>query len=134
MATYFRHLTVNFNLHTGVKQPDMTSKDRFYKAYSPLKFKLRPRDDIYLDLRFDIQTPETLEPWLNLMPSLKGIVLHIENNDWVENKTKDNRIQLNILNRSFSHTIDVKKDECIGFIFLLGQQVTDSITTKYNLK
>ena len=54
MATYFRHLTVNFNLHTGVKQPDMTSKDRFYKVYSPLKFKLRPRDDIYLDLRFDI--------------------------------------------------------------------------------
>ena len=81
MATYLRHLTVNFNLHTAVKQPDMTSKDRFYKVYSPLKFKLRPRDDIYLDLKFNIQTPETLEPWLNLLPSLKGIGLHIENND-----------------------------------------------------
>ena len=134
MATYFRHLTVNFNLHTGVKQPDMTSKDRFYKVYSPLKFKLRPRDDIYLDLRFDIQTPETLEPWLNLLPSLKRIGLHIENDDWVENKTKDNTIQLHILNRSFNHTIDVKKPQCIGFIFSLGEQVTDSITTKYNLK
>ena len=54
MATYFRYLTVNFNLHTGVKQSDMTSKDRFYKACSPLKFKLRPRDDIYLDLRYSI--------------------------------------------------------------------------------
>ena len=134
MATYFRHLTVNFNLHTGVKQPDMTSKDRFYKVYSPLKFKLRPRDDIYLDLRFDIQTPETLEPWLNLLPSLKRIDLHLENDNWVENKTKDNTIQLHILNRSFNHTIDVKKTQCIGFIFLLGEQVTDSITTKYNLK
>ena len=134
MATYFRHLTVNFNLHTGVKQPDMTSKDRFYKVYSPLKFKLRPRDDIYLDLRFDIQTPETLEAWLNLLPSLKRIGLHIENDDWVENKTKDNTIQLHILNRSFNHTIDVKKIQCIGFIFLLGEQGTDSITTKYNLK
>ena len=55
MATYFRHLTVNFNLHTGVKQPDMTSKDRFYKVYSPLKFKLRPR---YL-LRFKIRYSNT---------------------------------------------------------------------------
>ena len=134
MATYFRHLTVNFNLHTGVKQPDMTSKDRFYKVYSPLKFKLRPRDDIYLDLRFDIQTPETLEPWLNLLPSLKGIGLHTENNDWAKNKTKGSTIQLHILNRSFTRTIDIKKDQCIGFIYLLGQQVTDSITTKYNLK
>ena len=52
--TYFRHLTVNFNLQTGVKQPDMTSTDTFYKVYSPLKFKLRPRDDIYLGLKFDI--------------------------------------------------------------------------------
>ena len=134
MAANFRHLTVNFNLHTRVKQQDMTSKDRFYKVYSPLKFKLRWRDDIYLDLKFDIETPETLKPWLNLLPSLKGIGLHIENDDWIQNKTKDNTIQLHILNRSFTYTIDIKKDQYIGFIFLLGEQVTDSITTKYNLK
>ena len=122
MATYFRHLTVNFNLHTGVKQPDMTSKDS-------------DQEMIYLDLGFDIQTPETLEPWLNLLPSLKRIGLHIENDDWVENKAKDNTIQLHILNRSFSHTKDVKKPQCIGFIFsFFREQVTDSITTKYNLK
>ena len=119
MATYFRHLTVNFNLHTGVKQPDMTSKDRFYKVYSPLKFKLRPRDDIYLDLRFDIQTPETLEPWLNLLPLLKRIDLHLENDNWVENKTKDNTIQLHILNRSFNHAIDVKKTPMYWFHFFI---------------
>ena len=134
MAAYFRHLTVNFNLHSRVKQQDITSKDRFYEVYSPLKFKLRPRDDIYLDLKFDIQTPETLKPWLNLLPLLKGIGLHIENSDWIQNKAKDNTIQLHILNRSFTYTIDIKKDQCIGFIFLLGEQITDSITTKYNLK
>ena len=134
MATYFRHLTVNFDLHAGVKQPDMTPKDRFYKVYSPLKFKLRPRNNIYLDLRFDIQTPETLESWLNLLPLLKGFGLHIQNDDWVKNKTKDNTTQLHILNRSFTHTIDIKKDQCIGFIFLLSEQITDYITMKYNLK
>ena len=46
----------------------MTDKDKFYKVYSPEKFKLRPRDDIYLDLKFEIQTPETIEAWLNLLP------------------------------------------------------------------
>ena len=132
MEIHFRHLTGNFNLYTGVKKLHMTSKDRFYKVYSPEKIKLRPGDDIHLDLKFDIQTPEILSPWLNILPSLKTMGLHIENDDWAENKTKDNTIQLHILNRSFTYTIDTKKDQCIGFIFLLGEQITDNITTKYN--
>ena len=111
----------------------MTNKDKFYKVYSPEKFKLRPRDDIYLDLKFDIQTPETIEPWLNLLPSLKSLGLHIENEDWAPNKTKDNTIQLHILNRSFNYTASIKKNQCIGFIFLLGERATDTIHTKYNV-
>ena len=133
MSVYYRHLTVNFNSYVGIKQPNMTDKDKFYKVYSPEKFKLRPRDDIYLDLKFDIQTPETIEPWLNLLPSLKSLGLHIENEDWVSNKTKNNTIQLHILNRSFNYTASIKKNQCIGFIFLLGEQATDTINTKYNL-
>ena len=133
MSTYYRYLTANFNSYIGIKQPNMTDKDRFYKVYSPEKFKLKPRDDIYLDLKFDIQTPETIEPWLNLLPSLKSLGLHIENEDWASNKTKDNTIQLHILNRSFNYTASIKKNQCIGFIFLLGKQATDTINTKYNL-
>ena len=89
MATYFRNLTVNFNLYVGIKQPDMTTEDRFYKVYSPEKFKLRLREDIYLNLKFDIQTADTIQPWLNLLPSLKGIGAHIVNEDWTSNKIKD---------------------------------------------
>ena len=133
MSTYYRYLTVNFNSYIWIKQPNMTGKDRFYKVYSPEKFKLKPRDDIYLDLKFDIQTPETIEPWLNLLPSLKSLGLHIENVDWVWNKTKNNTIQFHILNRSFNYTASIKKNQCIGFIFLLGEQATDTINTKYNL-
>ena len=58
--------------------------------------------------------------------------LYIENDDWAENKTKDNTIQLHILNRSFTYIIDTKKYQCISFAFLLGEQITDNITTKYN--
>ena len=67
MSVYYRHLTVNFNSYVGIKQPNMKEKDKFYKVSLPEKFKLRPRDDIYLDLKFDIQTPETIEAWLNLL-------------------------------------------------------------------
>ena len=133
MSVYYRHLTVNFNSYIGIKQPNMTDKDKFYKVYSPEKFKLRPRDDINLDLKFDIQTPETTEAWLNLLPSLKSLGLHIENEDWASNKTKDNTIQLHILNRSFNYTASIKKNQCIGFIFLLGERATETIHTKYNL-
>ena len=132
MSVYYRHLTVNFNSYIGIKQPNMTDKDTFYKVYSPEKSKLKPRDDIYLDLKFDIQTPE-IEVWLNLLPSLKSLGLHIENEDWASNKTKDNTIQLHILNRSFNYTASIKKNQCIGFIFLLGERATDTIHTKYNL-
>ena len=42
-------------------------------------------------------------------------------------------IQLRILNRNFNYTIDVKKNQCIGHILLLGEHATDKINTKYNL-
>ena len=92
MSVYYRHLTVNFNSYVGIKQPNMTDKDKFYKVYSPEQFRLKPRDDIYLDLKFDIQTSETIELRLNLLLSLKALGLQIENEDWASNKTKDNII------------------------------------------
>ena len=133
MSFYHRHLNVAFNSYVGIKQPNMTNKEKCYKVYLPEKFKLRPKEEIYLDLEFNIQTPETIDPWLNLLPSLKGIGLHIENEDWTSNKTKDSAIQLHVLNRSFNYEINVKKKQCIGFIFLLGEKYPDIINTKCNL-
>ena len=110
MTTYFENLTVTFNSYVGIKNPDMTKRDRFYKIYSPKKFKLRPREDIYLDLKFNIQMPDRIEPWLNLLPSLKSTGLKIENDDSKDNLTEDNTIQLHILNTSFFYAIDIKKN------------------------
>ena len=70
----------------------MTAKGDFDEIYSPKKFKLTPRDDIYLDLKIKINVPNTLEPWINLLPSLKGLGLKIEDNDWVSNKTKNDSV------------------------------------------
>ena len=110
MTTYFENVTVTFNSYVGIKNRDMTKPDKFYKIYSPKKFKLRPRGDIYLELEFNIQMPDRIEPWLNLLPSLKSTGLKIENDDWKDNLTKDNTIQLHILNTSFFYAIDIKKN------------------------
>ena len=95
----------------------MTDKDKFYKIYSPEEFKLAPRKDIYLDLKFDINTPPEIESWLNLLPSLKTLELKLENEDWVSNKTKDNTIQLHILNSSFTYTARIKKINLLVLFF-----------------
>ena len=63
--------------------------------------------------------PETIDPCLNLLPSLKELGLHIKNEDWASNKTNDNTIQLHILNRIFNYIASIKKNQCIGFIFLI---------------
>ena len=109
MASFYRYLNVEFVSHTDTKQPNMTDAVRFYKVYLPEKFKLAPREDIYLDLKFKINAPPGIEPWLNLLPSLKTLGLKLENEDWVSNKTKDKTMQLHILNRSFTYTRKIKK-------------------------
>ena len=125
--SYFKHLTVTFNSYTRIKQPDMTDEYKFYKVYSPLKFKLRPREDIYLDLKFNLKTSKELEPWMNILPSLKGFGLNVANQDI----TKNNMIQLHLLNQSFAYTIEVKKEQCIAFITLLGVSSYHIINTEY---
>ena len=81
MSVYFRNLTANINSLVGIKKPNMTENDKFYEVYSPENTKLIPREDIYLDSKFNIQMLETIAPLLNLFPLLKGMGLHIENED-----------------------------------------------------
>ena len=75
----------NMSVYNRIICRNQTTKNdrqrQIFKVYSPEKFKLRPRDDIYLGLKFDIQTPETIERWLNLLPLLKSLGLHTENKD-----------------------------------------------------
>ena len=108
---------VQIDSHSQVNQPNMTDNGNFYKIYSPKKLKLRPRDNIYLDLKIKINVPNTLEPWINLLPSLKGLGLKIEDNDWVSNKTKNDTIQLHILNGSFTRTIEIRQSKLLRFYF-----------------
>ena len=125
------YLNIEIESHTQVNQPDMTTTQDFYKNYSPKKSKLKPRDDIYLDLKIKMKVTNTLEPWINLLASLKWLGLKTEDNDWLSNKTKNDTIQLRILNRSFTKTFEIRKNQVTAFMFLLGQKSADIINTKY---
>ena len=60
--------------------------------------------------------------------------LSIEDHDWKDNKTKQNTIQLHLLNKSFIYTVNFSEKQCIGFTFLLGERYNNKITTEYILK
>ena len=61
-STHFNLVNITINLIVGGKQPEMHKPNRFYKIFSPGKLKLKQRDDIYLDLKFNIETPTQIEP------------------------------------------------------------------------
>ena len=58
----FRTLLVKFKGCSKYKQPDLFSFENFYTIYSPKKFKLGPREDIMLDLKFNVRTSKELDP------------------------------------------------------------------------
>ena len=108
MTTYFNNLNIEISHKKYIQPPELEDKS-FYKIYSPEAFTLRPRDDIYLGLKFKIDAPTQIELWINLLPSLKQFDLRIENQDWCSNKLKGKTIQLHILNRHFTRTVRIKK-------------------------
>ena len=96
-------------------------------TYSSKKFTLKPRDNIVLDLKFNIATSNELDPWISLLPTLKANGLAIVEKRETPKKT----IELHLQNQSYYYTIKVKKEQCIAFIFLLGKLNTDIIKTEY---
>ena len=133
MTTYFNHVNIEIASYTHVKQPAFDGTKAFYHIYSPESFMLRPRDDIYLDLKIKINTPAHLEAWINLLPSLKERGFKTEEHKCSANKLKDDTIQLHILNRSSTYTTYIKKNQIIADMFLLGEKATDKIPTKYSI-
>ena len=125
---YFRKLSVTFDSYVGIKQPALTNSENFYSIYSPQKFTLKPRDDIVLDLKFNITTPKELDPWISLLPTLKANGLTIINKCETPKKTTE----LHLQNQSYCYGINIIKGQCITFIILLGKLNTDIIKTEYN--
>ena len=132
MTVYFQTLKVEISSYEDIKQPELNKNGSFCIIYSPEKFKLRPRDSIFLDLKFKLTAPKKLEVHINLLSYLKERFLSIENHAWESNNLTDGTIQLDILNKSFYNTANIKKNQETGYIFIMHQKYNEKIVTLYN--
>ena len=71
MTTYFKTVEIKIGASEDVKRSVLNKNNSFYIIYSPEKFKLRPRDNILLDLKIKVDVSKSLEAWINLLPCLK---------------------------------------------------------------
>ena len=88
-------------------------------------------DDILLDLKIKVNATESLQAWINLLPCLKEAGFAVEDHNWSTNKLKNETIQLNISKKNVYNTYTLKKDQELGYMFLLGQRFNEKINTKY---
>ena len=101
MAAYYKTVGIEIGNYKCVKRHECNKTILFYIIYSPQTFKLRPRDNILLDLKIKVNAPESLEVWTNLLPCFKEAGFAVEDHNWAASKLKDETIQMNILNKNF---------------------------------
>ena len=107
----------------------MKQKRKFLYHFFTRKIQLRPRDSVFLDLKFKLTVPEKLEVHINLLLFFKGRCLSIENHAWESNRLKDGTIQLGILNKSFYNDTSIKKNQEIDYVFIMNQKCNEKIVT-----
>ena len=123
MIQHFHAINIEFLTEPEVKKTKLSSNGSFYIIYSPEKRKLRPRDSAVLNLRLKLSLLDKIEAMIGLLSSFVSRKLSIDNSNWISNKRKDEIIQLDILNRHFCNTINIRKNQKLAYIFLINQKV-----------
>ena len=124
-------LLIKISSSIHCKRPTLNDDSSFYIIYSPRTFKIRPKENILLDLQFKIEIPKHIDWTIGLLPSYTR-KLSIENSKEIA-RIKDNFIVLDILNRDFNNNFTIKKYQELGYIFLNNQKSYEKIVTEYDL-
>ena len=110
-------VTVTYTNRKCKKIPLVETGDDFFTIYSPKDFTLKPRDSCLLNLHFNISSKSTkIDPWISLLPSLKCIGLKLLS----KTVNSKNEIEVMLENISYHYTVEIKKRQVLGLIFLLG--------------
>ena len=128
--------TVNIEIMTTLdvqKPPELSEEKNFYIVYSSKKFKLRSHNSVMLDSQTKINLPDGIEASIGLLPTFVTRNLTIEIFRRLSNKTNDNFVQLDILNRDFYNTVSMKKNQEFAYIILLNGKSSDNVLTTYNI-
>ena len=100
-------LLIKISSSIHCKRPTINDNSSFYIIYSPRTFKIRPKENILLDLQFKIEIPKHIDWTIGLLPSYTR-KLSIENSKEIA-RIKDNFIVLDILNRDFNNNFTIRK-------------------------
>ena len=104
-------------------------KKAFYKVFSPKAFKLKPMESINLDLQFNLKSAEGIIPThFQLFPTLAQFGLSLEESNW-KTATQSESITVNILNKNYSNTFNIKKGNLL--LYLLLPYTNKKIITEY---
>ena len=134
MIKHFNAINIEFLAEPEVKKTKKLSDDGiFYIIQSPETIKLRPRGSATLNLTLKVNLPNEIEAMIGLLRSFVSRKLSIESSNWISNKRKDEIIQLDILNRHFCNTINIRKNQELAYIFLINQKSFDKLVTTYNI-
>ena len=110
-------ITITYTNRKCKKIPVIENHDDFFTVYSPKDFTLNPKESTILNLHFNILSESTkIDPWISLLPSLKCCGLKVIS----RTVNKKNEIELMLENISNHYTIEVRKRQTLGLIFLLG--------------
>ena len=134
------NLLIRITHHSDVLQPEYLKHDNAIVITSPVNLTLEPRSDAWIDLKFNIeleQKSNIYEQSIWLKPSTVFGTLGFDIEDketWLMNKTKQNTIQIHVFNRSFYYKIRIKKNDILGFGFLLNKKDGENLDISYKIK
>ena len=110
-------ITITYTNKKCKKLPVMEKGEDFITVYFPKAFTLNPKESCIINLHCNIScNTEIVDPWLSLLPTLKCEGLKLMS----KTVTKKNEIEVMLQNISDYYTVEVKKCQAFGFIFLLG--------------
>ena len=110
-------ITIAYTNKKCKKIPAIEGGEDYFTFYSPKGFTLNPRESCIVNLHFNISSTTTqIDPWISLLPSLKNCGLKVIS----RTVNRKNEIELMLENISYHYTVEIKKRQVLGSIFLLG--------------
>ena len=107
---YFNVINAQFFTEPEIKRPKLNDDGSFYIMYSPEQIKLRTKENVILNLKTKIHLPRGIKGMIGLFPRFLSKKLSIENSNWFSNKRNNEIIQVDILNKHFYNTANIKKN------------------------
>ena len=109
-------ITITYNKKCK-KLPVIIKGEDFVTVYSQKAFTLNPKESCIINLHCNFTcNTQLIEPWFSLLPTLKNVGLKLLS----KTVNKKNEMEVMVENVSYYYTVEAKKHQVLGYLFLLG--------------